>query len=778
MAKIIYVTREIGAISGGGIGSRVPAQAIHLAKSHDVTVLSGESNAEGMRLLNVAEPRVRLRMFPDPPDDPSDGFFNNAYAWSNAAYEELRRLLSEVGPVDYVEFNDYLGTAMVTLQAVRTADPLFRNTRVGVRLCTTYEMCHVLNGDVYDELSVATIYEMERYSLAYADCLTYAPGGDVLGTYQRFYGSERLAPAFPVEHVTSHVPTEAESTAASDDPLRLLYCGRYESRKGVAQLIEAIAGSSFGGWTLTMVGDDTNTAPFGVSARGMIETAAACDPRIRILDRVSPRRVSELMREHDAVISPSLWECTSNVGVEALAANRPVLATPVGGHFSIVVEGETGMLARGTTAADLRDLIERAVCNRAALRRMANDRLPARRFQEISDPDAFRRSVDAVIAQPHRRSPPFPDRKGDRPRVSVVLPYHGVSAYVEESIESVLAQDYGPLEVLIVNDGSFAPEDEVLEEIAAKYPVRVLTKVQGGASSAVAFGVRQSSGPYVMTVDPDDTVESGFLSRAVEAMAGDERIAFVTSWMRYMTAEGEPMSSPDGYRPFGQDSGVVRSKSSLLGGSCAVFRRSVLEAPGLFDEFVLGRRDTCLYRRLRIDGMVGHVIPEFMMNYRILQTGLARRLVKREEIRPFLDRQMAASERDRAMQWRDPEWPVPPAHSRESVAEKELEHVNACLKSILEDREQAVGDGNRGIFGETERALEDIESEVSRLEAEIGRLKRSIAERELAITRLGDEIAAVDREITETTARLVAIHGSRRWAFVSAGRAFRRWTGR
>ena len=100
---------------------------------------------------------------------------------------------------------------------------------------------------------------MERFALRHADRLLW-PGGDILGTYQRFYGGPALAP--PVE-VPGGFLREGAAPAPppQDGPLRLLFLGRLERRKGVDDLVQAMRAIEGGDWRLTLLGADTPTAP-------------------------------------------------------------------------------------------------------------------------------------------------------------------------------------------------------------------------------------------------------------------------------------------------------------------------------------------------------------------------------------------------------------------------------------------------------------------------------------------------------------------------------------
>jgi glycosyltransferase involved in cell wall biosynthesis len=80
--------------------------------------------------------------------------------------------------------------------------------------------------------------------------------------------------------------------------------------------------------------------------------------------------VLPLIERADVAVMPSLSEGTPFAAVEAMAAGRPVIATPVGGFPELAREGETGWLAESTEAAHVADALERAVGMRSSWEEM------------------------------------------------------------------------------------------------------------------------------------------------------------------------------------------------------------------------------------------------------------------------------------------------------------------------------------------------------------------------------------------------------------------------
>lgn len=104
-----------------------------------------------------------------------------------------------------------------------------------------------------------------------------------------------------------------------------------------------------------------------------------------------------------------------------------------------------------------------------------------------------------------------------RPSVSVIIPIYNSGRYLAEAIESVLAQRYNPLEILVVDDGS--SDDGPTTAAAYGAPVRVIPIPHLGHPAARNAGVAQSSGEFLGFLDADDLWVDSKLSLQLEAFA-------------------------------------------------------------------------------------------------------------------------------------------------------------------------------------------------------------------------------------------------------------------
>lgn len=109
--------------------------------------------------------------------------------------------------------------------------------------------------------------------------------------------------------------------------------------------------------------------------------------------------------------------------------------------------------------------------------------------------------------------------------ISVIVPVYNVAAYLPQCLESILNQDYGDLQVLLIDDGSTDDSGAICDQFAAQDSrIQVIHQKNSGAASAKNAGLRAASGKYLSFVDSDDYLEPGvygFLVKTLEEARAD-----------------------------------------------------------------------------------------------------------------------------------------------------------------------------------------------------------------------------------------------------------------
>ncbi|QWV95065.1 glycosyltransferase family 2 protein [Geomonas oryzisoli] len=116
---------------------------------------------------------------------------------------------------------------------------------------------------------------------------------------------------------------------------------------------------------------------------------------------------------------------------------------------------------------------------------------------------------------------------GLRPKVSVVIPCYNHGIYLDEAVDSVLAQSFTDFEIVIVNDGS---TDPYTVDLLARYrrpKTRVLHTENAGVSSARNSGIAAAQGDYILPLDADDRIAPSYLEKGVAILDARPEVGIV-----------------------------------------------------------------------------------------------------------------------------------------------------------------------------------------------------------------------------------------------------------
>jgi len=102
-------------------------------------------------------------------------------------------------------------------------------------------------------------------------------------------------------------------------------------------------------------------------------------------------------------------------------------------------------------------------------------------------------------------------------RISVIVPAYNIEKELERCLDSIAAQTYGNVEIVVVNDGSKDGTGEIIDRYAAKDGrVVAIHKENGGVTSARLAGVRAATGDWIGFVDGDDYIEPDMYEKLME----------------------------------------------------------------------------------------------------------------------------------------------------------------------------------------------------------------------------------------------------------------------
>ena len=215
-----------------------------------------------------------------------------------------------------------------------------------------------------------------------------------------------------------------------------------------------------------------------------------------------------------------------------------------------------------------------------------------------------------------------PDSKGAL--VSVIVPVYNGARFVADAIATIDSQNYTPLEIIVVDDGS---TDET-QQVVAGYSDRVQYFYQKNQGPAAARnrGLSVARGEYIAFLDVDDQWPCDKLQRQIEAFVAQPQLEIVNGYVQMLQLT-ENTDKPATFQP--RYPPVV---SFNLGS--ALFRRRVFDQVGLFDSSQIHSEDVDWFTKARELQVPMAVLETVTLLYRKHETNLTHD--RQENIKAFM----------------------------------------------------------------------------------------------------------------------------------------------
>jgi glycosyltransferase involved in cell wall biosynthesis len=195
-------------------------------------------------------------------------------------------------------------------------------------------------------------------------------------------------------------------------------------------------------------------------------------------------------------------------------------------------------------------------------------------------------------------------------KVSVIIPCYNQGIFIEEAIESVLAQSYQDFEIIVINDGSNDPVTIDILNGLQKSKTAVYHTANAGVSAARNYGIKQCSGTFILPLDADDRIDNRMLEIAVPLLEHNSMLELIATGVQYFgeihTKEFLPAYNP---------------KQHLLQNlffNTSLIRKATFDKINGYDEsFKEGWEDWDLFVRMIDDISQVYIIKDYLLHYRI-----------------------------------------------------------------------------------------------------------------------------------------------------------------
>ena len=129
-------------------------------------------------------------------------------------------------------------------------------------------------------------------------------------------------------------------------------------------------------------------------------------------------------------------------------------------------------------------------------------------------------------------------------KISVIVPVYNVEKWLNMCIDSILAQSYKNLEVILVNDGSTDKSKDICDSYSKKdNRVRVLNIKNSGQSVARNIGLKEAKGDYILFIDSDDYIsDKAIIEKFINILDSNNYDFIYTSYCRFEDGNEEKIT--------------------------------------------------------------------------------------------------------------------------------------------------------------------------------------------------------------------------------------------
>jgi glycosyltransferase involved in cell wall biosynthesis len=231
---------------------------------------------------------------------------------------------------------------------------------------------------------------------------------------------------------------------------------------------------------------------------------------------------------------------------------------------------------------------------------------------------------------------------GNEPLVSVVIPVYNCERYLAEAIESVLAQTYRPIEIIVVDDGSTDGSAQVAKRFTDS--VRYCFQANSGTSAARNRGASLASGTFFAFLDADDLWVVDKLTRQMAVFGDDPGLDVVFGHVQqFCSPELDEHIKKTLYCP-------AEAMPGYLPGAMLIKRDAFLRV-GPFETDWQAAEALAWYSRVVEKGLRSLMLSDVVLRRRlhISNKGIDERTLQRKEylriLKASLDRRRTASRR-------------------------------------------------------------------------------------------------------------------------------------
>ena len=635
--KYWLLTTEYPPFFGGGISTYCKFTAQMLSdKGHEVSVFINDTSVQNFEI--TTSKKIRTIRF-NPSRTNSSSFLGHVTNISYEFADIIKEFIGKEGKPDIIEAQEYLGIAYYLLQYKKLLYDWCKDVPVLITMHSPSFLYMEYNHVSQYRYPNYWICEMERFCLQAADHVISPSQFMVDELLKRFELKNKEVTIIPNPFFVGGYFNPIEE---KERPNEIVFFGKLTVQKGAFKLLEYFKNlwdSAFTRPLFLLGGQDIVYHPDGKTMGDIIRKKykTYIDQGLLILeDRIEPASVAKRLAKAEVVIIPSCNDNLPYVVFEMMALGKVLLVSKQGGQFEVIEDGKDGFIFDHehpeTFATQLHKILilsddERKIMAQNAVEKVSSvynlDNIYNQKFEVLNKllKEQKSTSVFPFIRQnsiDHFNIDHAPGFEKDL--LSIIIPYFNMGFYIDDTIQSALAINYSPKEIIIINDGSNEKESlESLNRYRNIAGIKVVDSINKGLATSRNAGALLAQGEYIAFLDADDKVDSTYYSKAIKVLKQYDNVHFVGAWTKYF--ENANATWPT----FTPEPPIILCHN-MVNSSALVYKRNAFIAAGqnATDMMFQGLEDYESVIALLSKGYPGVVLPETLFYYRVRQNSMIR----------------------------------------------------------------------------------------------------------------------------------------------------------
>lgn len=256
---------------------------------------------------------------------------------------------------------------------------------------------------------------------------------------------------------------------------------------------------------------------------------------IKHLGFINKTDLPHIYAQAKCLIFPSLFEGFGIPLVEAMKTNCPIICAK---NTSIPeIAKDAALYFDPKDPNDICDKLRKLLTNKSLQNKLVQ------KGQKYADNFSYKNCAQETLNLIQETNKKYCLIHSKKPKITIITPSYNQGQFIEETIKSIVNQNYPNLEYLIIDGGSTDGTQEIIKKYAKQHPfIKWISEIDEGQADAINKGLKMATGQIIGWVNSDDIYYPNTLKKVAEEFIINPKIDFIYGKGMHIDKQGHPIS--------------------------------------------------------------------------------------------------------------------------------------------------------------------------------------------------------------------------------------------